>query len=302
MLNKIGDAFMSIGNNKQNQQKHKVIFLVLVIFLTFVVIIQSILIISLKSTGDSSKSENIQNVLVNTIETPVTDLVFNLAFVDNLRAEVTNVEPCSVILKTDINNNKDVELLTIYFDNNANGTVVGTFIDKNNNLVSLSVKKSNLTSSTALNEIEIEKLVNLQVDIVDSIVSNLEFVSYAENAESTEVVNQYISIDTPYVELKYPKKWKDNLRVEVYDGEPCRVEFICEFPNRDPLVLFTYVFGGEPEIPVGTLNGVQIGINVGTEEADDSWTEAEKEIFYSMREDMGTIVDELIEFDGFVLN
>lgn len=289
---------MNAENKKINHKKLNLILLVLVIIFAIVAITETFVIVSLKTSGDS----NSQNILVNTVETPVTDLVFNLAFVDNLRAEVSKEAPYSVLLKADVGDCKDIELLTVYFDDSSKGTAVGTFKDKNGNLVNLSVEMHNLFSFTSLTEYEIENLVSLQIDIIDSIVSNIEFVSYAEDTETTEAADQYISIETPYTEFKYPKKWEEYLKVEVNGDTPCEVVFICELPDRDPLMLFEVVFDGESQIPVGDLNGVSVGINVGTDEAEDSWTEEEKEIFYTMREDMGFAVDGLTEIDGFVLN
>ena len=46
---------------------------------------------------------------------------------------------------------------------------------------------------------------------------------------------------------------------------------------------------------------MEVGLSIGTEEADTSWTEEEVEIFYSMREDMNTIIDGLESTEGFVI-
>lgn len=293
---------MNTENNKSNAKKRNLFFLALLILLSMIVIMQTFVILNFKLSDNSVKADNTQCLFDNKVETPVADLILNLTFVDNLRAEIRNDEDYSVVFKVDTGDNKDIELLTIYFDNNTNGTNIGTFKDKNDNLVDLSVYKNNLGASTILSKIEIENLVNLQIDLIDSIISNLEFVYYAEITEPTESENPYICIDTPYTELKYPKKWEDNLKVNIYDGEPYKVEFLCVFDDYEPVVLFSYILGGESEIPIGVLNGVQIGVTLGDDEANVLWTDEEKEVFYSMREDFAAIADELIEIDGFIIN
>ena len=122
-----------------------------------------------------------------------------------------------------------------------------------------------------------------------------DIISYFENGpespDSTDDKNSVFDIETAFMTLKYPAKWRDKVTVDVTDLE---VSFRCG-EHR----LFDVLFGSENGFCVGTLRGMPIYIQ--TYEFDESsMTEEEFLELCEMQEDMNVLIDRLAEVDEFV--
>lgn len=235
-------------------------------------------------------------VTLNTIETSKINLVYDTEAVEMLKARVDQND--AVTLLADIGEVKDIELFTIYFDDDSRGNAVGIAKDKNGTETKVSVEKNSFLTLDALNSSDISRLTSVQEDLLDMIFSNMVF----EEVFNVITDAEYIEIETPYVTLMYPKEWEEYLMIEQVEGEPYKVEFYCKLQDKEPKQLFAYVFGDEADMLIGYFEDTKVGIQFGTEEAEESWTEKEKEIFYTMRESMGAVIDNLVYVEGFSLN
>lgn len=104
-------------------------------------------------------------------------------------------------------------------------------------------------------------------------------------------------IETQYTTLEYPDKWKDMLRTEEQDNH---VTFWGTVGEKE-IELFSIEFGSSDGYLLGTLSGTEIYIVETDLSFDDSWNDEEKETIYTMQEDINTILQGLMELDGFEL-
>lgn len=115
-----------------------------------------------------------------------------------------------------------------------------------------------------------------------------------------------IEIATKYGTLLYPKEWESNLRTEVVDKEEYKVEFYGTVEGKTEQHLFDLLFNGTEGYNLGTLTtetgeAVQINIESYDFELDDTWTEDERFVLYSMQEDINYIIGMLVEGGNFTI-
>lgn len=116
-----------------------------------------------------------------------------------------------------------------------------------------------------------------------------------------------IVIVTKYGTLLYPKEWESNLRTEIIDEDVYRVEFYGTVEGKDEHQLFDLIFNGTDGYNLGTLkteSGEDVSINIVSYdfELDDTWTEDEQIVLYSMQEDINYIIGMLSEGGNFTVS
>lgn len=237
------------------------------------------------------------DIALNVIETPVADLTYNTDQVDKLFARVENTEPYNVGFFAMSENQSEVELFRIFFGGTA-GTKIGTIKDDNGKSTDVYIQNGKFDSAD-LTTAEMERFDGVRADLVDNIVSNMNFTERSEmdNATAPDVV----MVETPYADIAYRTNYPDNLEIQVNDGDAYEVAFYCIIPGKDAVELFTYVFGKEEGTVIGYLNEKPVGLLIYEPALDDTWTEEETEIYYTMQEEMGHVIDELAKINGFTL-
>ncbi len=115
-----------------------------------------------------------------------------------------------------------------------------------------------------------------------------------------------IEISTKYGTLLYPKEWESNLRTEIVDSDVYKVEFYGTVEGKKEQHLFDLSFNGTEGYNLGTLTtetgeAVQINIESYDFELDDTWTEDERFVLYSMQEDINYIIGMLVEGGNFTI-
>lgn len=140
--------------------------------------------------------------------------------------------------------------------------------------------------------------------VVNEEVENTEVENKEESAELYSEDVKAFKIETPYCDLLYPEKWKNIVETEIVSVDGVEeVQFWAKLEGKDKVHLFDIIFGGESN-EVGTLeieDGEAVTVNVVSYEfeEDDSWTEDEKEIIYSLLEDINYILLQLEELDEY---
>lgn len=304
-MNKIGEELIMSSNITKKSN----ILLILFIVLLSVVLIFQIILLAVKiadskkdvSENNINNSETSQEMVINVVETSIVDLVYNMEAVDSLKVRVNSEAPYDVTFLADVGEMKSVELFTFYF-NDDNGNKIGIINGKNGEPVTVSLKKNTFDSLSGMDELSISRLADTQESLIDTIISCMEFEEFIHEEETEDYNSKYVKIDTPYAHLLFSKAWEEYLVVEKIEEEPYKVKFSCNLPDKGTIELFTYIFGDSGDIVVGHINDVVVGLSIGTVEADDSWTEEERTIFYTMREEMNTILDGLAKVDGFEIN
>ena len=219
--------------------------------------------------------------------------------VDALKVKYTETKPYKITFLADLGDTKDIELFSLNFDGDK-GSAVGKIKDKNGDLVKVNLEKNIFSTALGISESEVEKLTSAQEDIIDNVMAGMPIEEGSQKTAKEELEQDCMKIDTPYTQLLYPKTWEKYLKVET-DKDTGEVKFYCQFSDGEKKELFTYTFGKASDILVGHLNDMEVGLSVGTEEAEESWTEEEIETFYSMREDMNIVIDGLENTEGFVV-
>ncbi len=95
------------------------------------------------------------------------------------------------------------------------------------------------------------------------------------------------SIETPYGTLEYPQKWQNFTRTETNGTD---VSFYGWVEGKPEQPLFTLQFGEGDGYPLGTFHGTPVYIVDGEPFFDATWTDAEKQTIYMMKEDVNVIL------------
>lgn len=116
-----------------------------------------------------------------------------------------------------------------------------------------------------------------------------------------------IEISTKYGTLLYPKEWESNLRTEIVDSDVYKVEFYGTVEGKKEQHLFDLSFNGTEGYNLGTLTtetgeAVQINIESYDFELDDTWTEDEQFVLYSMLKDINYTIGMLAENGNFIVS
>lgn len=138
---------------------------------------------------------------------------------------------------------------------------------------------------------------NNEKDIPDNENINENIVE-EDNAMIVDEIETF-SIETKYVTLEFPSKWKDKVDITINDEEPYTVSFSY---NDSPL--FDLVFNGTSGFRLGSMinNGQVININVNFYDVDsDSMSNEEYLNYCAMQEDINVIIDKLVENYGFII-
>lgn len=127
----------------------------------------------------------------------------------------------------------------------------------------------------------------------DDVVEELGVVADTPDEEG-------LVIETPVVNLNYPEKWENQIRIEQIDGEPYIVRFFATLERKDEKHIFDIIFGKTEGILLGTLNETDVYLNYAEVVFDESWSDEDADTIYAMQEDVNGIIEMLQEEEGFV--
>lgn len=111
-------------------------------------------------------------------------------------------------------------------------------------------------------------------------------------------------ITTSVVNLYYPKKWEEKVRIEHNQGDVYSVQFFVSVKEQE-LNIFDIVFGGEDGDTFGYVkknNDEKIPVNIICYDLklENNWSEEEKSEIYSMQEDVNYIIAKLQQEEKFI--
>ncbi|MEE0913358.1 MAG: hypothetical protein U0L76_02080 [Ruminococcus sp.] len=119
---------------------------------------------------------------------------------------------------------------------------------------------------------------------------------------TTEPIEGF-SIETPYCELYYPKKWENSVEIKKNSEEPYTVEFYATINDKSDLHLFDFIFNSADGVLIGELttdDGNSIKVSVESYELNtDKLSDDEISTFYLMQEDINYTLQKLISEDNF---
>lgn len=116
-----------------------------------------------------------------------------------------------------------------------------------------------------------------------------------------DVLEEGFEIETPYVTLSYPSKWKNEVEIKHIDEEIYTVEFYRAQDGKESVHLFDIVFGGESGDFIGSVvnDNKTTEIYVISYPIDDSISGEELETIGNMLEDVNHIILTLEENKNF---
>ena len=111
-------------------------------------------------------------------------------------------------------------------------------------------------------------------------------------------------IETSVVDLYYPKKWEDKVRIEKVSGDIQMVQFFATLEGKPEVHLFDICFGGEDGYTLGYLNPdksnpIEVKIISYDFEFGEEWTTEEVNDIYSMQYDINYILGMLLKTADF---
>lgn len=115
-------------------------------------------------------------------------------------------------------------------------------------------------------------------------------------------LEQTFDIETPYLTLSYPLKWKNEISTKCIDSDVYTVEFYKLFGDEDTkLHLFDIALGGSNGDVIGNLsyNNDIIEVRVISYEIGDNWSEEEISVIGEMLDDVNFIIDSLQNCENF---
>lgn len=116
---------------------------------------------------------------------------------------------------------------------------------------------------------------------------------------------ELVLIHTPYAALTYSAQWKDYLVVRQAAGDVHSVVFCAAIEGKELLPLFELQFGRAVSGTVGVFRTEKgflssVGMQVYPFNPDESWSEAESNVVYSMQEAVNDVVGQLNMEEGAV--
>lgn len=111
-------------------------------------------------------------------------------------------------------------------------------------------------------------------------------------------------IETSVVDLYYPKKWEDKVRIEKVSGDIQMVQFFATLEGKPEIHLFDICFGGEDGYTLGYLNlnksnPIEVKIISYDFDLGEEWTTEEEDDIYGMLDDINYILGMLLKKADF---
>jgi hypothetical protein len=269
-------------------------------------IIVSLLVAAMLALGLSGCKEEKTNLGSSepfTVDTPFATIACPGSDMGAVYSRIQDGTKYTVKFYGKIGGDTEYHLFDIWFSNSEEQSV-GRIKTKDDTEVYVGVTVYPLENDENHAEAETNAVYAMQ-ELLNSILENFIWVESNQQSSETEpLFVEDIVIDTPYIPLTYPGKWKDMLFVEEYaDGAIHQVEFYGMLPEKDTQHLFTIQFGVEGDGKLGVVydeNGEKVPVNLilGVFIPDEEWTDEEKQTIYAMQEDLNSLIDNLtIELD-----
>lgn len=274
------------------------------IFITVI----SVIIVICMFTGCSNESNSeqikensssIETVQDYSIETRYGKMYFPEKWQTYIDVQINENDPYTVQFFATLDNEVKARLFNIVFGG-SEGVYVGKLIDSEGAIIDVHIVMNELSGDEDYTEEQSNLIIAIQED-VNHIISKMPIIK-EEHKKENDVES---SLETPFISLQYPEKWKDVIRVNHIQGDEYTVEFFGKIGDYEEIHLFDISFGEETGNSIGSIkckDGSIKNINVITYDIDfsDEWVEDRKNEIYSMAEDINIILQNIMENDSFV--
>lgn len=233
------------------------------------------------------------------IHTPYGQLFYPGYWGDQIRIEHVIHDTYVVEFYGCVSEQQELHLFDICFGGNAE-SAWGIVEQENGEQTTLSVTLYDIVPDSQWTAEQYDSLLMMQEQI-NYLLERIPFVDQVPVTEATAPVSdsEDVRIETPYGFLYYPGQWEEYLCVRYADDDGYAVEFYCDLPGRSKVYLFSVIFGGNKGNLIGSIDDMSVMIDFGEIELDDSWSEDEMLIVYTMGEEVNQIYESFSDIDRF---
>lgn len=245
-----------------------------------------------------SQSGPIQQMQAENIEisTPYGTLTYPGIWQPYLRMNVSDNVIYSIEFYANVEDHPEQHLFDVYIGPYLNGQYqMG--LTEDGTVVTLDLLRYPPELDDTWSESQADVLYGMLDDaylMVQDLVAMQEVYSAMED-DTAENKREYILVETPYGDVRYPGKWKNAVRIETDWNDSNSVYFYGNVDGYPEQHLFTLAFGGEEGIEVGAVadeegNVVNVYIIPGEISGPDG---PQKDLLYSMQEDFNYLMESL---------
>ena len=203
-------------------------------------------------------------------------------------------ESNSVLFQAEIEGYAVHPLFEIHFDSDE-GKYCGMVSTKDGGEVSVSLTAYPIEADASWDQEYINMLYGMQEGI-NHLLSKLPLVA-SEQVSLSEDEQEYedVAIVTPYGNLRYPGIWKEYLRLDISEGDVCKIGFYANVGEHPEMHLFDVRIGadisGQFQMKSEDGNIYSVNIDFAAIDLDKSWSEDEAHIVYGMQEGVNNIIE-----------
>ena len=228
------------------------------------------------------------------VDTPYGQLWYSGQWRDMIRTETVSADPYTVAFYGSAPDHKDVHLYDVCFGM-AQENAIGIVSAAGKTAV-VSIRYYSVPVDRGWTQEQMNAVYALQETAADvlTLIPLEDVYTFLEEDDAQNDVED-ILIKTPYGEVRYPGKWKDNVRIEE-DWEKSRsAHFYGSVGGYPEQHLFTLAFGGREGIEVAVIADEQgKAVNVYMIPGEITGPEGpHKDLLYSMQEDFNYLIRSL---------
>ena len=237
------------------------------------------------------------------VQTPYGDVICANSWDNMLTADCVNESPYTLRFSGNVAGMDSVPLYDLVF-NGDEGAFFATFYTAENELVEIRVVK-HVLDANALNDADEAMLYQMQQEVCNTtIVLPLSYHEGAENpADLVQTVpDTGVVIQTPYGTVNYSSPMESYLEVKSVEDGLYKLEFRCVMPGKEPVLLYTIVFGEAEGDQVAMINEEPVTVQLFGYTPDETWTEEEQGIVQSLLDEMSLTMEALAQLEGFTMS
>ena len=231
------------------------------------------------------------------VQTPYGDVIYPNSWENMLTAACVSENPYVLRFSGNIAGTDSVPLYDLVF-NGEEGAFFASFYNVDGDLVEVRVVVH------ALNDTAEAVLYRMQQELNNTALALP--LSYHEGAKNpADLVqtapNSGFAIQTPYGTVNYSSYWESYLKVESIEGVPHKLAFWCVMPDKDPVLLYTIVFGEAEGEQVAMINDHPVTVQFSGFIPDETWTEEEQNVVMSLSDEISLTLEALTQLEGMKL-
>ncbi len=287
------------------------IYLKRILFVALAILVFLLVLLAVIIMGDRTPSGSIHHSTASTatgatdpllgeditIKTPYVVITYPCKWAEYLSVRTTQDGVYTVHFAAKLTSGKIQELYSIGFGGES-ATAMGFMTAESGEKVNIQMTMGHFQPDDSWTDVEKNTVYAMMETVNDVLRQLIPSESVDDPQLNLPADNGDITIDTRYVTLYFPQKWKDSLYYEIYEDRTYRAAFFCCVGTEEKVHLFTILFGSDEGIPVTDItdkNGTQVSVSIQLTEIipNDAWSEEERSKILYMQEDVNFLIEKL---------